>query len=59
MAGENDKGPKRLDWREVLKGLSTVPALGLFGYAWNKQRQHQQARAEAAAARPWRPPTCK
>ena len=43
MAGENDKGPRKLDRREVLMGLSTVPALGLFGYAWNKQRQHQSA----------------
>ena len=36
-------------------GLSTVPALGLFGYAWNKQRQYQQAKAEAAAAPPVAP----
>ncbi len=57
MAGEDDKtkGPRKLDRREVLMGLSTVPALGLFGYAWNKQRQHQQARAEAAAAAPVAP----
>ena len=26
--------PKKLDRRDVLKGLSTLPALGLFGYAW-------------------------
>ena len=45
--------------RDVLKGLSTVPALGLFGYAWQKQRQYQQATAEAAAARPWRRATCR
>jgi predicted dehydrogenase len=43
-------GPRRLDRRDVLKGLSTVPALGLFGYAWQRQRQYQQARLEAAAA---------
>src|SRR3954452_5660048 len=30
--------PKRIGRREVLKGLSTVPALGLFGYAWDRQR---------------------
>ena len=36
-------------------GLSTVPALGLFGYAWNKQRQYQQAKAEAAATTPAAP----
>ena len=45
MAGEDEKdkekaqaaaeGPAKLDRREVLMGLSTVPALGLFGYAWN------------------------
>ena len=29
-------------------GLSTVPALGLFGYAWREQRQYQQAKVEAA-----------
>ena len=34
----------------VLKGLSTVPAIGLFGYAWQKQRAYQQAAAEAQAA---------
>lgn len=60
MAGEYEKGqktvnasqagPKKIDRREVLKGLSTVPALGLFGYAWRKQHQYQQARLEATAA---------
>ena len=49
MAGEDEKGgkkpranggaPRKLDRRDVLKGLSTVPALGLFGYAWQKQRE--------------------
>ena len=53
MAGEDDKGKttpragaaggRKLDRRDVLKGLSTVPALGLFGYAWNKQRQYERA----------------
>jgi predicted dehydrogenase len=60
MAGKDENGkitapaaaPKKLDRRDVLKGLSTVPALGLFGYAWNKQRQYQQATAEAAAVVP-------
>jgi predicted dehydrogenase len=66
MAGEDEKGkgvaqaadhdgPRKLDRREVLKGLSTVPALGLFGYAWQKQRQYQQARMESAAAPPMTP----
>lgn len=57
MAAENDngkppagtEGPRKLDRREVLAGLSTVPALGLFGYAWQKQRSYQQSRAAAAA----------
>jgi predicted dehydrogenase len=57
MAAENDngtppaapQGPRKLDRREVLAGLSTVPALGLFGYAWQKQRSYQQSRAAAAA----------
>ena len=53
MAGETRRtrrrragaaGPRKLDRRDVLKGLSTVPALGLFGYAWQKQRQYQQAK---------------
>jgi predicted dehydrogenase len=62
MAGEDEKGkdkahagdsgPRKLDRREVLKGLSTVPALGLFGYALQKQRRYQQAAVEAASAQP-------
>jgi predicted dehydrogenase len=62
MASEDEKGKgteqpatggtRRLDRRDVLKGLSTVPALGLFGYAWQKQRQYQQAKVEAAATAP-------
>ena len=65
MAGEDDKskekpqsaadGPRKLDRRDVLMGLSTVPALGLFGYAWNRQRRYQQGRAEAASAPPVAP----
>ena len=54
-----DTGLEKLDRRELLKGLSTLPALGLFGYAWNKQRQYQQAgrrpRGGARGAR--RPPS--
>jgi predicted dehydrogenase len=69
MAGEDQKGPgdapgqpdeakaagKKLDRRDVLRGLSTVPALGLFGYAWKKQYEYEQkpklaASAKAAAA---------
>ena len=49
-ASASQAGPKKIDRRDVLKGLSTVPALGLFGYAWRKQHQYQQARLEATAA---------
>lgn len=58
MAGDGEQGKKppqggatgmgRLNRRDVLKGLSTVPALGLFGYAWQRQRQYQNARIERA-----------
>jgi predicted dehydrogenase len=60
MAGENEKGrrkadgaaegPPKLSRRDVLMGLSTVPALGLFGYAWNRQREYQQATVETTTA---------
>jgi predicted dehydrogenase len=54
MAGEDEKakgagGPRKLDRRDVLMGLSTVPALGLFGYAWNRNQQYRRGREEAAA----------
>jgi len=61
MAGEDEidkkapadaDTPRRLDRREVLKGLSTVPALGIFGYAWQQQRTYQQERLEASATAP-------
>ena len=48
MAGEDDK--KKLDRRDVLLGLSTVPALGLFAYALNRQRGYEQKQAAAPAA---------
>jgi len=45
---------KKFDRRDVLLGLSTVPALGLFGYAWGRKRRYDQVltpqAAEAAAA---------
>ena len=52
---DQDGGPgkglgKKLDRRDVLLGLSTVPALGLFGQAWRKQRQYEQVQKEAAGA---------
>lgn len=37
------KGRGKIGRRDVLMGLSTVPALGLFGYAWQKQRQYERA----------------
>ena len=51
-------GPgRKLDRRDMLLGLSTVPALGLFGYAWNKQRQYDQAQKEALLEEEEAPPT--
>ncbi len=64
MAGEDEKGEdgtsgkpapkeaadKGLDRRDVLRGLSTVPALGLFGYAWHKKRGYEQAQQAAGSA---------
>ena len=52
---DQDGGPgtglgKKLDRRDVLLGLSTVPALGLFGQAWRKQRQYEQVQKDAASA---------
>ena len=62
MTGEDEKGkgktpagpgrPRKLDRRDVLMGLSTIPAIGLFGYAWQKQRGYEQTKAEAAAPTP-------
>jgi len=55
MAGDDEKGPEgqKIDRRDVLRGLSTVPALGLFGYAWRKQHEYGQKQKDAAsAARP-------
>ncbi len=65
MAGEDQKDPegapgkpaeakpagRTLDRRDVLLGLSTVPALGLFGYAWKKQHEYEQKPKEAASAK--------
>jgi predicted dehydrogenase len=61
MAGEDEKGDadppgkspegsgaKTFDRRDVLWGLSTLPALGLFGYAWSKERGYAQAQRAAA-----------
>ena len=53
---EDGPGEKKFDRRDVLLGLSTVPALGLFGYAWNRKRRYDQVREpqviEAATAAP-------
>jgi predicted dehydrogenase len=65
MAGEDEKGkgkaraaaegPPKLDRRDLLMGLSTVPALGLFGYAWSSQQKYRRGREEAAATTPVAP----
>jgi predicted dehydrogenase len=65
VAGDDEKdkpeapaepSPKRLDRRDVLLGLSTVPALGLFGYAFGKQRSYERAQLQAVeTARPGPP----
>ena len=41
---------RQLDRRDVLLGLSTVPALGLFGYAWRQQRAYERRARETAGA---------
>jgi predicted dehydrogenase len=47
---------RTLERRDVLLGLSTVPALGLFGYALAKQRAYERARRQAAEAAREAPP---
>ena len=62
MAAEDDKGgpgapdrpdgeavEKKVGRRDVLRGLSTVPALGLFGYAWNRKRKYDEVQKSRAA----------
>jgi len=34
--------------RDLLLGLSTAPALGLFGYAWSRKRSYEEAQRRAA-----------
>jgi predicted dehydrogenase len=63
MAGDDGKGDadppgkredgsvgKTFDRRDVLWGLSTLPALGLFGYAWSKERGYERVQRAAASA---------
>jgi predicted dehydrogenase len=59
MAKEDEKGQdggpgkgleRKLDRRDMLLGLSTVPALGLFGHAWRKQLGYEQLQKQTAAA---------
>jgi predicted dehydrogenase len=61
MAGEDEKGKesapekpagRKLDRRDVLLGLSTVPALGLFGWAWHRQHSYDQKQKAQAAPGP-------
>jgi predicted dehydrogenase len=58
MAGDDEKGTKdepgkaverSLHRRDVLRGLSTVPALGLFGYAWRRQHEYERKQKEAVS----------
>ena len=43
------KGGTPIGRRDLLLGLSTAPALGLFGYAWSRQRGYEAKQREAAA----------
>jgi predicted dehydrogenase len=61
MADENDKGkgktpaagaPPQHGRRGRGRGGSTVPALGLFGYAWSRQQEYRRGREAAAAMAP-------
>ncbi len=45
----NEPG-KRIGRRDILQGLSTVPVLGLFGYAVKKQLGYENARLEVKSA---------
>ncbi|OFW26575.1 MAG: hypothetical protein A3G21_01930 [Acidobacteria bacterium RIFCSPLOWO2_12_FULL_66_21] len=48
--GESGKETgKLMNRRDLLQGLSTVPVLGLFGYALNKQIGYERAQKEALA----------
>jgi predicted dehydrogenase len=58
MASDDEKGKepappaspgRKVDRRDVLLGLSTVPALGLLGYAWSRQRVYERKQKEAAS----------
>ena len=52
--------PRKLDRRDVLKGLSTLPALGLFGYAWqNDSAPTSRPGSRRSPRRRRRPPTCR
>ena len=46
---KKDSGGKKLDRREILQGLSTVPVAGIFGYALNKQISYEKQQAESAS----------
>ena len=57
MSHENDEKDREsaqgavagrtLDRRDMLLALSTVPALGLFGYAWRRQHAYEQKQKDA------------
>src|SRR5512143_2528015 len=65
MADEDDKSGetaaakpagRKIDRRDVLLGLSTVPALGLFGYAWYRQHAYERTQKAQAAPDPAKAP---
>jgi predicted dehydrogenase len=50
QAGNSDKeAGKTIGRRDILQGLSTVPVLGLFGLALNKQLGYEKAQKEAVS----------
>jgi predicted dehydrogenase len=53
---EDGSVERKFDRRDVLKGLSTVPALGLFGYAWKRKREYDRVQQAAASTGEAAPP---
>ncbi len=42
-AGSGDEGKKRLTRRDILKGLATVPVIGVFAWGYYKKRRYEAA----------------
>jgi len=47
-SSQEQESPKKLTRRDFLRGVSTVPVLGVFGYALYKQVSYENAAREAA-----------